>query len=81
MNLDIRIIKKGKCPSTSGKSQLTYSIGVDPHNALYFAVTGNTGGGYWSTEWVSVTDIQEALAKRPEDLASVALFPLFRGHF
>ena len=43
--------------------------------------SGNTGGGFYSEEWVSFQDIQEAFDAWPEDkpITSMALRPLFHG--
>ena len=76
---DVRIIKKGTCPTLSGKSTLTYHWGSSPDNAVLLRVSANTGGGYFSQEWVSLEAIRTALGKQPENLSAVALFPLFRG--
>ena len=50
----------------SGSSQLTYHIGCMPDGEIYLRVHGNTGGGFFSQEWISLRDIHRALEKRPE---------------
>lgn len=50
----IRIIKASTCPSLSGKSTLTYHIGCNSESDIQFRVVDNTGGGFFSKEWVSV---------------------------
>ena len=64
----MRIIKKGTCgmiaPSSSG--QLTYDVGFqEKDKTFHFRVTGNTGGGYFSKEWVSLVAIQERIEAQP----------------
>ena len=79
MTDEIRILKKASCPTLSGKSKLSYQIGSDPESALYVRIAENTGGGFFSQEWVPVKAIEQALAKTPDAITSVALFQLFKG--
>lgn len=72
------IIKKGKCPSLTGKSTLTYEVGRDEDGA-HIRITSNTGGGFYSGEWVAVSNIEVALARTPESINSFTLFALFKG--
>lgn len=74
----MEIIKKGKCPSLTGKSMLTYEVGRDEDGA-HLRITSNTGGGFYSGEWIAVSDIEAALAKTPEAITSLTLFKLFKG--
>lgn len=76
---ELRILKKATCPSLSGKSKLMYSIGANEKGDVYLAVTGNDGGGFFSTEPISLEAIQQALSKNPDNISSVALFGLFKG--
>jgi hypothetical protein len=77
----IQVIKDATCPTTSGKSTLGYQIGVDPEGDIHFQVTSNDGGGFFSIEWVSLSDIQEAIETWPEDqpITSMAFCKIFRG--
>ena len=52
---------------------------ADADDAAYLSVRGNTGGGYFSNEWIPLTDVLAALEESPEEINSLALFPLFRG--
>jgi hypothetical protein len=70
---DIRIIKTARCPSSSGRSELTYQLGVDPVNTLYIKIHGNSNKGYFNDEWVG---IQRILAKLSEQRSSFSSFPL-----
>lgn len=78
---EIRILKKGSCPSLSGKSTLTYHLGCSPDRTLYVRVATNTGGGFFSTEWVKFQAIQQALSKpaEGEPITSITLQRLFKG--
>lgn len=56
-----RIIRKSTCPCLSEKSTLTYAIGCNPDRSILLRVTANSGGGFFSDEWVSLDAIQNAL--------------------
>ena len=79
--VDIRIVKVAECSSLSGKSKLGYVIGTDGGKSILLKVTSNSGGGYFSSEWVGLDDIQATIAKSPSDkpLTSYCLSPLFKG--
>jgi len=74
-----KIAKAGECSSLSGKSSLNYQIGYDGQSNIYFRVTANSGGGWFSGDWVSMQVIQSALDKAPTPLTSYALQILFKG--
>lgn len=75
----MRIIKIASCPTCSAKAKLTYHVGCNTNNEIYFRVAANTGGGFFSAEWVSLSVIKEALAKAPQPITSFALTKLFLG--
>ena len=80
MNEDnIRTLKTFNCPTVTGKSQLGYALGKDESGEIHFRITRNNGGGFFSNEWVAWTDILQALEKKPDEITSILLFPLFRG--
>jgi hypothetical protein len=60
---------------------LTYHIGSLPDGEVYLRVHSNTGGGFFSQEWIALADILTALKKRPEGKAitSILLNSLLRG--
>ena len=72
------IIKTGTCKSSSGQSTLTYNIGKD-QSGIHFRIYGNTGSGFFSKEWLSLKDIQEAITKSNKPFTSTALHSLFHG--
>jgi hypothetical protein len=80
---DIQVLKQGTCPTTSGKSTLTYQVGIDGSGEPHLSVISNSGGGFFTAgEWIAFSKIQAALTKDwPEDqpLSSVALSKLNRG--
>ncbi len=78
---DIRILKVATCPSLSGKSTLTYQIGCNAESDIQFRVIANTGGGFFSKEWITLDTILEAFNERKKDkpIVSLLLYPLFQG--
>jgi hypothetical protein len=76
-----RVIKRGTCPTVSGKSEITYQLGSDADDRLVLRIHSNDGGGYFSNEWILVANILEALEEWPADkpITSVAVSKLFRG--
>ena len=77
----MRVLSTGTCETLSGSSKLTYHIGIMPDGEIYLRVYGNTGGGFFSQDWISLRDILTALKKRPEGkpITSILLNPLFKG--
>jgi hypothetical protein len=77
----MRVLATGTCDTLSGSSKLTYHIGSTPDGEIYIRVHGNTGGGFFSQEWVALQDILQALNKRPagKAITSILLMPLYRG--
>jgi hypothetical protein len=77
----IRIIKKSTCPklSSRAKGELTYHIGHDVKSkSFYFRVTTNTGGGFFSKEWISLDDITSTINKQKTDNFKAIIFiPLY----
>lgn len=75
----LRIIKIGTCPSLSGKSTLGYHIGCNDQAEICLRMTSNSGGGYFSPDWISLKGILSAMERAPKPLTSFALMPLFAG--
>lgn len=77
----IRILKVDSCPSLTGKSTLTYHIGCDAESEIQIRVHANTGGGYFSKEWIAFGVIQQVLEKHSKDkpFSSLILRQLFTG--
>lgn len=77
----VKVISSATCLSLSGKSNITYQIGVHPEGAMYLRIAGNTGGGFYSPEWIALEEVQKFIAEAPKDkpLSSWSLHPLFRG--
>ena len=76
----INIIQTSKCQTVSNKSTLTYHVGVDDENQAFIRVNGNTGGGFFSNEWISLDHITSILGDvTGEHITSINLIPLFKG--
>ena len=77
----VKVVHSSTCPSLSGKSQITYQIGRHPEGAVYLRVVNNSGGGFFSPEWVALDDIRKCIDEAPKDrpLSSWTLHPIFRG--
>jgi len=75
------IIKIGGCPTLSGKETLTYHVGSDDHNALYFRVVANSGNGFFNKDWLALSDIQECFNSWPVDstITSFTIWSLLKG--
>jgi len=63
-----RIIQQSTCKliSPAAKGQLTYNIGHnDQSKALHFRVIANTGGGFFSNEWIALDDVLSCIEEQP----------------
>jgi hypothetical protein len=80
-NPDMRILKTSTCKTLSGKSTLTYQIGCTPESIIHLRIAKNSGGGFFSDEWITLDDILRTLEKRPEGspIMSHFLTPLLKG--
>jgi len=80
LDASIRQLKTATCNSLTGNSTLTYQIGCQSDNSIYLRITGNSGGGFFSNEWISLDHALQALEEGPEnELTAISLYPLFRG--
>lgn len=77
----MRVLKTSTCKTLSGKSTLTYQIGTAPDSTLHLRISKNSGGGFFSDEWVPFDAVLDALEKLPEvtGISSYYLAHLFNG--
>ncbi len=75
----LRIIKIASCPTCSGKTKLTYHFGCNLENQVYIRIVENSGGGFFSEEWVSIEATLTALDKAPHPITAVPFISLFKG--
>ena len=77
----IRIIRKSTCPklSSRAKGELTYHIGHDEKTKSFqFRVTANTGGGFFSKEWISLDDIISIIdEQKTKHFKAIIFIPLY----
>ena len=77
----ITLLRKGSCKSLEGRGTLNYELGNNDSNSLYWRISKNSGGGFFSNEWIPFSAIRSALeswsANTP--LTSLALRGLFKG--
>ena len=80
-NPDMRVLKTATCKTLSGKSTLTYQIGCTPESIIHLRISKNSGGGFFSEEWIAFDDVYQILKKRSEDspIMSHFLTPLLKG--
>lgn len=77
----IRILKEDKCKSLEGSATLHYLVGTNEAGEIHLKIDKNSGGGFFSNEWVAFAAIQQAFTDWPEEtpINSMALRPLFKG--
>ena len=80
-NPDMKVLKTATCKTLSGKSTLTYQIGCDPDSTVHLRISKNSGGGFFSDEWIPFEGILEVLKDRPDGspVMSHFLTPLLKG--
>lgn len=77
--LSMRIIKIASCPTCSGKATLTYHFGCSKDSQVHIRIIENTGGGFFSEEWVPLKATLAALDKAPHPITAVPFINLFIG--
>jgi len=81
IEVPVRVLKNGSCPNLSGKSTLSYRVGVNEAGEIMLQLVGNSNPGCFNNEWVKYADVQVLLAKEDQGKAitSFTLVPLYRG--
>ncbi|MDI1308620.1 MAG: hypothetical protein PSV17_04195 [Methylotenera sp.] len=74
-----RIVKIGTTTNVSGKHKITYHIGCNAEHDIYFRVYENSGGGFFSTEWISFKTVQQAIEQGRKPTTSFVLYGIFNG--
>ncbi len=74
---EIKVIKTASCPSLSGSSTITYEIG-SRGDSQYIRLSGNSGGGLFCRDWISIADIQQLLSGSAK-ITSKTLHPVYAG--
>jgi hypothetical protein len=75
----VQVLEEGTCATASGT--LVYQVGTDEQGSIKVRIASNSGGGFFSDEWVAFADIQSALAEWPADkgISSVVFRKTFVG--
>ena len=76
---EMRILKTGECPSLSGKSTLTYQIGLEGDKKVFLSLTRNSGSGIFNKDWFDIEEIYSLLASQKKPVTSGSLKELFDG--
>ena len=76
---NIRIIKINSCKSLSGKSTLEYQLGCTEDSNTFVRIVKNSGGGWFSKEWISLTLLITTLESSTQLLTSFTFQPLYKG--
>jgi hypothetical protein len=74
---DVRIVSAQSCATVSGKSKLTYHLGLHGTEPV-IRIHGNTGPGFFNDEWIPVSKVIDALPKG-EPFTSYVLRSVFKG--
>ena len=73
-----RVLKIATCPTLSGKSTLTYHVGCRDNTEVLFRIYGNSGGGFYSNDWIAVSDIERVIGKQTL-VSSTSIQPVCKG--
>ena len=75
------VVRTATTDTLTRKSKLTYQVGTLPDSEVYLRIHRNTGNGFFSNEWVALSDIQKAISKIPagKPVTSIVLSDLFEG--
>jgi len=82
MTNTFRIIKKSTSPKLSPRAQgsLTYHVGYDETaKSFLFRITANSGGGFFSNEWIALNEILDVIETTSSDKPFKAL--IFKSHY
>ncbi|MDO9050882.1 MAG: hypothetical protein Q7U70_05275 [Methylotenera sp.] len=77
--LSMRIIKIASCLTCSGKANLTYHFGCTKDNQVHIRIVFNSGGGFFSEEWVPLKATLAALDKASHPVTAIPFINLFIG--
>jgi hypothetical protein len=73
----IRILKEDTCPSSSGKSELSYQVGCNKKDELFLRVIENTGNGYFNQHWVALDKALSVIKDSKHPITGHTLQPLY----
>lgn len=77
---NITVLKKEMTKSVTGKSYIHYEVGNNPEGVMHIRIITNTGGGYFSNEWVRFDAIYKDLDQiGDQPVTSYHLKQLYEG--
>jgi hypothetical protein len=77
---DMRILKRGTCPSLSGRSELTYEYGYyEKSKTILFRIADNTDAGQFQDDWTPLDAIISTLEKAKDPFSLSMFKPLYSG--
>ncbi len=76
---EVRTVKIATCPSLSGRSTLTYHVGIKEDQSVHLRIFQNTGNGIHSKTWVALGQLDPLLATEDKPITSGIIRELFRG--
>jgi hypothetical protein len=74
---EIQVTRSASCQSLSERSTISYDIGTIG-DSQYIRLSGNSAGGLFCKEWVSMADIQKLLEGKTS-VTSKTLQPVYAG--
>jgi len=77
----LTVINSGTCKSLTNKSTIGFSILCNSEKKVFLKLNSNSGGGFFSTEPVSLDEVLNTLKQVSDDksLTAFYLHKLFRG--
>ena len=79
----VHVARIATTESLSGLSQLQYHVGYEASNPsnIHFRIWRNSGGGKFANSWISLSEVEKALANIPADgtFTAAALAPIAIG--
>jgi hypothetical protein len=75
------ILKTSSCQALSGNGEISYQLSLSAKKELHIRIKANSSSGFFSTEYVSLGEIERILLSQPDPsrLTSIAIQPLFKG--
>ncbi len=73
----MRLIKVASCPALNGKETLTYHIACNAKQESFIRLAANTGGGYFSHEWIAIPRIFQAMDEAGKAFTSAIFTALY----
>ena len=75
------VVRTATTDTLTRKSKLTYQVGTLPDGEVYLRIHKNTGNGFFSREWIALSDIQKTIGEiaAGKPVTAIVLGDLFEG--